>query len=363
MVAIKQAPNSTAFDLKCDDAARVSPSKVRRGDNEPKVSFIRGEAEKQAAELLDKIKQRKKKMEEQPAPAMLIPVTIMNNMPLSTQLKLQTALLPDAEHFQAGESLSSLQSEVAVQPQTGEKTPAKPTMSDEFGREKAPIRTVAAKTDTQPYAIQQDSDVMQQDSDAMPRADLSSENRDKPTATKVFAASLSAEGQKQNEHNTSVNARQPDAAPKEVIMTSSALGRELSSSAPLAQKKGSAQGDEQPLELFTQQPAVQSSSFAEPVEIKAASRTLPEAFVTEGESKAGNRTLSYTFTQWKNSPVVTFELSVAGELTAMTTSAEVQQALQENRHLLTSDNPLRFRDDEQNKERREQQQAEQEDEA
>ncbi|CNH38701.1 type III secretion protein [Yersinia massiliensis] len=356
MVAIKQAPNSTAFDLKCDDAARVSPSKVRRGDNEPKVSFIRGEAEKQAAELLDKIKQRKKKMEEQSAPAMLIPVTVMNNMPLSTQLKLQTALLPDTEHFQTGESLPSLQSEVAVQPQTGEKTLAKPIMSDEFGREKAPIRTVAAKTDTQPYAIQQDSDVMS-------RAALSSENRDKPTVSTVSAASLSAEGQKQNEHNTSVNARQPDTAAKEAIMASSALGRELSSSAPLAQKKGSAQGDEQPLELFTQQPAVQSSSFAESVEIKAASRTLPEAFVTEGESKAGNRTLSYTFTQWKNSPVVTFELSGAGELTAMTTSAEVQQALQENRHLLTSDNPLRFRDDEQNKERREQQQAEQEDEA
>lgn len=51
MVAIKQAPNSTAFDLKCDDSARVSPSKVRRGDNEPKVSFIREEAQKKSSRV------------------------------------------------------------------------------------------------------------------------------------------------------------------------------------------------------------------------------------------------------------------------------------------------------------------------
>lgn len=357
MVAIKQAPNGTAFDPKCDDSARVSPSKVRRGDNEPKVNFIRKEAQKKAAELLNKVKQRKKKMEEPLAPAMLIPVTVMNNVPLSTQLKLQTVRLPDTAHFRAEESLPSLQSEVAVRSQTGEKTPDKPAMSGQFVREKAPILTVAAKTDTPPYATQQDSD-------AIPLAALSSEHRDEPTVSKVSAPLLTVEGQKQNDHNTSVNVRQADALPKEAIMTLSTLGRELSSSAaPLVQKNASDQGDEQPFELFTQQPTVQPSSLAESVEIKAPNRTLPEALVTESEAKTGNRTLSYTFTQWKNSPVVTFELSGAGELTAMTTSAEVQQALQENRHLLTSDNPLRFRDDGQNKERREQQQTEQEEEA
>ncbi|HFO2534132.1 TPA: type III secretion protein [Yersinia enterocolitica] len=356
MVAIKQAPNSTAFDLKCDDSARVSPSKVRRGDNEPKVSFIREEAQKKAAELLEKIKQRKKKMEEQVAPAVLIPVMTMNNMPLSTQLKLQAAPLPSTEHFQAGEMMPSLQNVVAVRPQTGEKTSAKPVMSGEFIGEKAPISTVEAKTDTQLNAVQQDSD-------AVPLDALSSANRDQSTISKVSVASLSAEGQKQNDHDTSVNARRPDVVAKEGDIASSALGHELSTAALHAQKKAPAQGDESPLELFTQQPAVQSSSFAEPVEVKAPNRALPEALVAEGKPTAGNRTLSYTFTQWKNSPVVTFELSGAGELTAITTSADVQQTLQENRHLLTSDNPLRFRDDEQNKERREQQQAEQEDEA
>lgn len=46
----------------------------------------------------------------------------------------------------------------------------------------------------------------------------------------------------------------------------------------------------------------------------------------------GGRTLSYTFSQWRNSATVTFKLSASDSLIAITDSAEVQQALLEIQH-------------------------------
>ena len=297
--------------------------------------------------------------EEQLAPAVFIPAMTMNDIAPSTQLKFQASLLPETAHFQAGESLPLMQGEVS---QTVERTATKPVMSAEFVGKKDLTRTMAAKTLTQP-------DVVQQGSDVIPSAALSLADKYKPVVMKTALPLLSPEGQKQDVPNVSLNAAQLDGMAREANMASSALGRELATAASLAQKNdsaqknGSAQGNELPLEQFPQQLTVQAPSLTNSTEVKAPVRALPEAFVADGEPTIGNRTLSYTFTQWKNSPVVTFELSGAGELTAMTNSAEVQQALQENHHLLTSDNPLHFRDDEQNKERREQQQTEHEDEA
>ncbi|MHA0902019.1 SpaN/EivJ family type III secretion system needle length determinant [Enterobacter ludwigii] len=81
-----------------------------------------------------------------------------------------------------------------------------------------------------------------------------------------------------------------------------------------------------------------------------------------GEKLPGLRTLSYTFTQWRNSPAVTFELSPTEGVIAITSSPDVQQALQDNRHLLTTESPLRFHDEEREEQRRHQQQRQNEEE-
>ncbi|MBS3050409.1 hypothetical protein [Enterobacter mori] len=74
-----------------------------------------------------------------------------------------------------------------------------------------------------------------------------------------------------------------------------------------------------------------------------------------GEHPPGLRTLSYTFTQWRSRPAVTFELSTTEGLIATTSSPDVQQALQDNRHLLTTESPLRFHDEEREEQRRQHQ--------
>lgn len=55
------------------------------------------------------------------------------------------------------------------------------------------------------------------------------------------------------------------------------------------------------------------------------------------------RTLTYTFHQWKNTPSVTFELATKTEFIATTQSREVQQTLQENKHLLSGEKNIYFR--------------------
>lgn len=391
MVAIKQAPISPSFDLKGDDSAQTSPSAVRRGDSEQRVNSVRGEAQKKAKELLDKLlldktKQRKKQGEQQPALALLVPAMVINSQPLSAPLKLHLAQPPAAEHLLAGEVLAPMpeamvpmqkvmvptQKVTVEQPPAVQETAAKPATLAKLVGEKEPATRVAERKNglvvaealIRPNVIPQGNGESQ-------LAALSSTTRENPAMLKVSVPTFSTEGDKAAMPHTPVSTLAPDmprVVTRDALFAAAESGRESASSAPFADKKESAQGDERPLGGVTPPSTTPAATFSDAVEIKAPPQTLPEGGIAEGmmakgEPMTDRRTLSYTFTQWKNSPMVTFELSGAGELTAMTASAEVQQALQENHHLLASENPLHFRDDEQNKERRHQQQPEQEDEA
>ncbi|CNJ24254.1 type III secretion protein [Yersinia mollaretii] len=384
MVAIKQAPISTSLDLKGDDSARIASSTIRRGESEQRVSSVRGEAQKKAKELLDKLlldktKQRKKQGEQQPALALLVPAMVINSQPLSAPLKLHLAQPPAAENLLAGEVLAPMpeamvptQKVTVEQPPAVQETAAKPATLAKLVGEKEPATMVAERKNglvmaealIRPNVIPQDNGESQ-------LAALSSTTRENPAILKVSVPTVSAEGDKAAMAHTPLPTPAPDmprVVTRDALFNTVESGRESASSAPFADKKESAPGDERPQGGVTQPSTTPAATLSDAVEIKAPPQTLPEGMVAEGMMAKGepmteHRTLSYTFTQWKNSPMVTFELSGAGELTAMTASAEVQQALQENHHLLESENPLHFRDDEQNKERRGQQQSEHEDEA
>ncbi|CNH89814.1 SpaN/EivJ family type III secretion system needle length determinant [Yersinia mollaretii] len=382
MVAIKQAPISTSLDLKGDDSARISPSAIRRDDNEQRVSSVRGEAKKKAAEwldklLLDKTKQRKKKGEELSAPILLVPAMVINSLPLSTPVKLHFAQSLVSEQAPAGEVLAPMSEAAAEPPKRGEEAPAKSISLEKninlakLGGEKVPTQVadkksglVAADTFTRPTVIPQESSDQQ-------LAALSSAEGENPVMLNTSVPTFSVEGDKAAMPHTSLSTLAPDmprVVTRDALFATAESGRESDSSAHFADKKENLRGDERPQGGVTQPSTTPAATLSDAVEIKAPPQTLPEGMTAEGMMAKGepmteHRTLSYTFTQWKNSPMVTFELSGAGELTAMTASAEVQQALQENHHLLESENPLHFRDDEQDKERRGRQQSEQEDEA
>ncbi|HGN1706431.1 TPA: hypothetical protein ACKRTE_002304 [Providencia rettgeri] len=68
------------------------------------------------------------------------------------------------------------------------------------------------------------------------------------------------------------------------------------------------------------------------------------------------RTLTYTFHQWKNTPSVTFELATKTEFIATTQSREVQQTLLENKHLLSGEKNIYFRQDQEHGQQHRQQQ-------
>lgn len=382
MVAIKQAPISTSLDLKEDDSAQISSSAIRRGDSEQRVSSVRWEAQKKAAEwldklLLDKTKQRKKKGEETLAPALWVPAMVINSLPQSAPVKLHFTQPPVSEHLPAAEVLAPIPEVVAEQPPRGEEAPAKSILLEKnitvakLGGEQVPTQVadkksalVAADSFTRPNVIPQESGDQQ-------LAGLSSAEGENPVMLNTSVPTISAEGDKAAMPHTPLSTSAPDmprVVTRDALFATAESGRESDSSAPFADKKESLRGDERPQGVVTQPSTTPAAILSEAVEIKAPPQTLPEGMVAEGVMAKGepmteHRTLSYTFTQWKNSPMVTFELSGAGELTAMTASAEVQQALQENHHLLESENPLHFRDDEQDKERRGRQQSEQEDEA
>ncbi|WP_145520441.1 SpaN/EivJ family type III secretion system needle length determinant [Yersinia mollaretii] len=384
MVAIKQAPISTSLDLKGDDSARISSSAIRRGESEQRVSSVRGEAQKKAAELLDKLlldktKQRKKKGEELLAPALLVPAMVINTQPLSAPVKLHFAQPLVSEQAPAGEVLAPISESAAERPQAGKEAPAKSILLEKnislektnsleknmtlakFGSEKVPTQVVDTKSglvvaDTLPRPT-----IHPQESGEQRRATLSSAAGESQVMLNTSASTFSVEGDK-------AAPDMPRVVTRDALFATAESGRESASSVHFADKKESAQGDERPQGLVTQPSTTPAATVSDAVEIKAPPQTLPEGMVAEGMMAKGepmteHRTLSYTFTQWKNSPMVTFELSSAGELTAMTASAEVQQALQENHYLLESENPLHFRDDEQDKERRGRQQSEHEDEA
>ena len=73
---------------------------------------------------------------------------------------------------------------------------------------------------------------------------------------------------------------------------------------------------------------------------------------------APERTLSYTFSQWQNMPSVSFSLAHASHenMVASTYSHEVQQALEDNRHLFTGEQKMVIKREEREGQHRQQQQ-------
>ncbi|MEX6209789.1 hypothetical protein AB6G58_06485 [Providencia huaxiensis] len=85
-------------------------------------------------------------------------------------------------------------------------------------------------------------------------------------------------------------------------------------------------------------------------------------------NESSPRTLTYTFQQWKNAPSVTFELATKTDVIASTYSREVQHVLQDNKHLLSSEKNIYFRQeqergqhDQQQKQRQQEQHQQEED--
>ncbi|SPY76080.1 hypothetical protein [Providencia rustigianii] len=74
------------------------------------------------------------------------------------------------------------------------------------------------------------------------------------------------------------------------------------------------------------------------------------------------RTLSYTFSHWKNTPSVSFTLANREEVVASTYSYEVQQALRDSQHLFHGEQKVVIRREEHEGQQRHQQQQQQNDE-
>lgn len=362
MVAIKQVANSALPDIRKDEPAAVSRPAMLRGDNAQAVKSVQQEVQKKMTELLAKAKQRKKQAEEQLAPAQFSPVITTSSMPLNKQLALPH-ITPQPKQVSIPSTLAQGH-EVAEQPKVMAERRAKPVpVADKAsGVVVTEVLTKLTETLTQSQAITRDNN-------EQPLPGLISATRDKPEMP--MASVSSSRGRSEEKSDTSFSQDMTDrshSAVEQPVVVSSESVRESTPSFPLAEKKESTLGDDQIQLLATQQLSTQplvtpASTVTQPEEVK----TMPQAEVperAESEPTAGRRTLSYTFSQWKNSPTVKFELSNAGELTALTNSVEVQQALQDNHHLLASENPLHFGEERRDEEheRRGQHQSEQEDE-
>ncbi|MFM1346752.1 SpaN/EivJ family type III secretion system needle length determinant [Yersinia proxima] len=375
MVAIKQVTHSASTDIRTDEPAAVSRPEKLRSDNGQVVKSVQQEVQKKMAELLARAKQRKKQAEEQLSPSVSAPMMMVNSipMPLSKQMALpniaqQTGRV-SAQKPDASQKLNaSVQGhESAEQPLARVETRAKPVVDKLSGVVTADVLTKLAETLTQPNVIPKSHAEQPQ-----PRLVATTrDNPEKPTISVASSGAIRTE-HKEEKSYTSVSQDMPDmsrSAVEQPMVVLSELEGESTPSLPLAEKKESTlSSDRSPVfanqQMAAQPLATQAPMVTQPEEVKTTAQTVMAAMPERAESEptTGRRTLSYTFTQWKDSPTVKFEVSTAGELTAMTDSVEVQQALQNNHHLLESENPLYFRDEQQDEQRRGQQQSEQEDE-
>ncbi|MEY4922175.1 MAG: hypothetical protein RLY17_892 [Pseudomonadota bacterium] len=364
MVAIKQVANSTPLDIRKDQPADVSRSAMWRSDKGRSMRLVQQTAQKKMVELLAKAKQRKKQAEEQLSPPQFSPMMIINNLPLSTRLVLPNIMQQPESVSVHKHGVSLFRHEAAEKPQTMKETRAKPVTDKASGLVATEVLTP--------------SNVVLKDNSEPPLSSLFSVINDTPERPMASVPSSIGKGHKDDMSDT-LTFQEMRGVPRLVIeepaVVSSESVCESISSLPLAAKKESTQSDDRTPMLATQsfvtqsfstqQLVTQAPAIIQPEEMKTTSQALmtalPEPVAPENEPTAGRRTLSYTFTQWKNSPVVTFELSNAGELTAMTNSVEVQQALRDNHHWLVSQSSLHFRDEQHDEERRGQQQSEQED--
>ncbi|HEN3482236.1 TPA: type III secretion protein [Yersinia enterocolitica] len=382
MAEIKQVAHSAPVDIRRDEPIDISQRAKWQPDNGRIVKLVQQEMQKKMTELLAKAKQRKKQAEEQLAPSQFAPVITTSSMPLSQQLALPNMAQQSESVSLQKQGALAQGNESTEQPQVMAKSPAKsvpvpvPVPVPVAGKVSEEVTTEVVSKLSE--ALTQSHDIHRDNDKRLPG--LIAATRDNSEVPMVVVPSSIRTGNKEEMSDAPVSPDVSDvsdvsdrsgSAVKQSIVASSEPLRESTSSLPLAEKKESTLGDDQTQLPTTQQLAgqplaTQTPTVTQPEEAK----TTPQAGMTavpelaESEATAGRRTLSYTFTQLKNSPVVTFELSKAGELTAITNSVEVQRTLQDNHHLLESENPLHFREErrEEERERRGQQQSEQEDE-
>lgn len=366
MVAIKQVTHSASTDIRTDEPTVASRPETLRSDNGQSVKSVQQQVQKKMVELLARAKQRKKQAEEQLSLSVPAPMMAINSMPLSKQIAL-----PKQPEWVALQKQGALVQgyEAAEQPQVMAESRAKPVPVADKANEGLATEVLAQLTETLTQ-----SQGIPRDKGEQPLAGLIAATSDNPEMPTVTAPSSIRTENKEEMSDTPISQDMTDIARSAVepsIMVTSESERESAPSLPPAEKKESTlSNDRAPAsntqQLVGQQLATSASTVAQPEEVKTTHQAVMTAVSerTESEAIAGRRTLSYTFAQWKNSPVVTFELSKAGELTATTHSMEVQQALQDNHHLLASENPLNFSEErrDEERERRSQQQSEQEDE-
>ncbi|WP_145554759.1 SpaN/EivJ family type III secretion system needle length determinant [Yersinia canariae] len=358
MVAIKQAANSALPDIRKDESTAISRPAMLGADNGQAVTFVQQEAQKKVMQLLAKAKQRKKQAEEQLVSSAFSPMILINSMPVSTQLVLPNmAQLPDSTPVQKP-SVWAQGYGIVEKPQAPEKTEEKlAVVTESVGEKNQPALLAHAVVDCVSHSVAPEvklqPNMTQRDNSGQPLSHSTSErlnNLEIPVAA-VFST---ADGHKEGQSYPTAYESTPVVSP------------ESQSELPPLETKENALVPDQAFVPAMPQPVAQTPTVTQPEVVKAAPATFisapPESAATEAKLTVEHRTLSYTFTQWKNSPVVTFELSRAGELTAMTSSAEVQHALQDKHHWLASENSLQFRDEQHDEPRRGQQHPDQEDE-
>lgn len=105
------------------------------------------------------------------------------------------------------------------------------------------------------------------------------------------------------------------------------------------------------LPVSTQMQSTQAS-------LKQTAELVATMMASETLNVAPERTLSYTFSQWQNMPSVSFSLAHASHenMVASTYSHEVQQALEDNRHLFTGEQKMVIKREEREGQHRQQQQ-------
>ncbi|WP_392433378.1 hypothetical protein ACF3VQ_03225 [Yersinia sp. HM-2024] len=329
MVAIKQVTHSASTDIRTDEPTVASRPETLRSDNGQSVKSVQQQVQKKMVELLARAKQRKKQAEEQLSPSVPAPMMAINSMPLSKQIALPSiAQQPEWVALQKQGALVQGY-EAAEQPQVMAESRAKPV----------PVADKATEVLAQLTETLTQSQGISRDKGEQSLAGLIAATRDNFEMPRVTAPSSIRTENKEEMSDTPISQDMTDIARSAVepsIMVTSKSERESAPSLPPAEKKESTLSNDRAPALNTQQLvgqqlATSASTVAQPEEVK----TTPQAVMTavsertESEAIAGRRTLSYTFAQWKNSPVVTFELSKAGELTATTNSVEVQQALQD----------------------------------
>lgn len=104
--------------------------------------------------------------------------------------------------------------------------------------------------------------------------------------------------------------------------------------------------------------AVSSQAQSPQTSPKLTAELVATMMASETLNVAPERTLSYTFSQWQNMPSVSFSLAHASHenMVASTYSHEVQQALEDNRHLFTGEQKMVIKREEREGQHRQQQQ-------